>query len=62
MDHVYINFRAPADLVARIDELAEAEAKRTGLQVKRSAIIRRALEADLERRRQAEQQKDGGVE
>jgi predicted transcriptional regulator len=59
MNYVYINFRAPADLVARIDELAEAEAKRTGLPVHRSAIIRRALEADLERRRQAEQ-KEGG--
>lgn len=55
MDHVYINFRAPAELVQNLDELAEAEARRTGLPVGRSALIRRALEEDLERRKQAEQ-------
>lgn len=55
MDHVYINFRAPAELVQKLDELAEAEARRTGLPVGRSALIRRALEEDLERRKQAEQ-------
>jgi len=53
MEHVYINFRAPADLVQRIDELAEAESKRTGLPVGRSALIRRAIEEDIERRKQA---------
>ena len=59
MKHVYINFRAPADLIARLDAMAEAESKRTGLPVGRSAMIRRALEQDLERRR-AEQQKQEG--
>ena len=51
MEHVYINFRAPSELVQRLDELAAAETSRTGLPVGRSALIRRALEQDLERRR-----------
>lgn len=62
MEHVYINFRAPADLVQKLDELAEAEARRTGLPVGRSALIRRALEQDLERRKQADEHKEGGAE
>lgn len=48
MEHVYINFRATANLVRRLDALAEAESRRTGLNIKRSALIRRALERDLQ--------------
>lgn len=59
MKHAYINFRAPADLIARLDAMADAESKRTGLPVGRSAMIRRAIEQDLERRK-AEQQKQEG--
>ena len=58
MKQVYINFRAPVELIARLDAMAEAEAKRTGLPVGRSAMIRRALERDLERRK-AEEKKGG---
>lgn len=59
MEHVYLNFRASAELVRRIDELAEAESKRTGLPVGRSALIRRAIEQDIERRKQDRPQKGG---
>lgn len=58
MKHIYINFRAPADLIARLDAVAEAESKRTGLPVGRSAVIRRAIEQDITRR---EQEKRGVV-
>lgn len=54
MSHKYINFRAPKALVDAIDELAQLEAKRTGLPVDRSGIIRRALEQDLERRKKTD--------
>jgi predicted transcriptional regulator len=60
MKHAYINFRAPADLIARLDAMAEAESKRTGLPVGRSAMIRRAVEQDLTRREQEHRRKEGG--
>lgn len=38
-----INVRIPAEVVASIDQAAEAESQRTGLRVDRSQIVRRVL-------------------
>lgn len=46
-DQQYLSIRAPKSLVDRLDQLARDEAARTGLTVKRSAIVRRALEREV---------------
>ena len=61
MQFANINIRVPVALVQAIDQLVEDEAKRTGLRVDRSSIVRRAITEDIERRKQAEQ-KQGGAE
>lgn len=53
MQFANINIRVPVALVQAIDQLVEEEAKRTGLRVDRSSIVRRALTEDIERRKQA---------
>jgi metal-responsive CopG/Arc/MetJ family transcriptional regulator len=59
MKHVYINIRVPAELAQALDRLAEAEAKRPGLNVTRSELIRRAINEDLAKR--APEEKKGGA-
>jgi hypothetical protein len=62
MKHVYINVRVPVALAQALDKLAEAEAKRTGLTVTRSSLIRRALDQDIAKRSPAEKAgKDGAA-
>ena len=60
MDYITITIRVPTTLVQGIDQLVEDEAKRTGLRVDRSSVVRRALIEDLARRNQAEH-KEGGA-
>lgn len=60
MKHAYINIRVPAELAQALDRLAEAEAKRTGLNVTRSELIRRAIIDDLAKRA-PEAKKDGAA-
>lgn len=59
MQHAYVSLRIPAELAADLDRLAEAEAKRTGLNVTRSELIRRAIIDDLAKR--APEEKKGGA-
>lgn len=49
-EHTNITVRVPAELRERLQALAEAESKRTGLRVDISSVVRRALVLDLEKR------------
>lgn len=50
-EHTNITVRVPRELRDLLQQLAEAESKRTGLRVDISSVVRRALMEDLSKRR-----------
>jgi hypothetical protein len=60
MTHQNITLRVPVELVARIDAEVVAEAKRTGLRIDRSQIIRRVLTQVLPELKEAAAKKVAG--
>jgi hypothetical protein len=53
-----VTLRVPLELVKQLDQIVELEAKRTGLRVDRSSIIRRALTQHIEIVRISGKEKD----